>query len=207
MSHMLNRMDGRLIRAFDVIFAAGLLLILFPLFLLIGIMIAVDSPGGILFPHDRIGKGGRRFRMLKFRTMVQDSERGAYPYRENSRGEPEPVIKKRNDERITMTGHFLRKYSLDELPQLVNVLKNEMSMVGPRPPVPEEYSGYSAFHKKRLEAKPGITGLAQIKGRSDMDLDDIVELDIQYIQNPSLRRYFKIIVQTIPSVFAGKSSY
>lgn len=196
-----------LIRILDIFFATLTLLILSPLFVLIGIMIVVDSPGKILFPHERIGIKGRRYNMLKFRTMVESHEKETTQYRKNSKGETEPVIKKRNDERITKIGRFLRKYSLDELPQLVNILKNEMSIVGPRPPVPEEFSGYSAFQKKRLEVKPGITGLAQINGRSDMDFDDIVNLDIQYIKSQSLWLYFKIILLTVPFVLTGKSSY
>lgn len=145
--------------------------------------------------------------MLKFRTMVQSFPREVPRYRTNSKGEPEPVIKKRDDERITRLGRFLRKYSLDELPQLINILKNEMSIVGPRPPVPEEFVAYSAYQKKRLEAKPGITGLAQINGRSDMDFDDIVQLDIQYIRDRSFWLNFRIILLTIPFVLTGKSSY
>lgn len=194
-------------RIFDILFAGTALIFLSPLFLLFGMTIALDSPGKILFCHDRIGKKGRKFRMLKFRTMVQNFEREDPQYRTNSKGEPEPVIKKRDDKRITRTGRFLRKYSLDELPQLINILKNEMSIVGPRPPVPEEFAVYSDYQKKRLETKPGITGLAQINGRSDMDFDDIVQLDIRYIQNQSLWLYFHIILRTIPLVLRGKSSY
>ncbi len=195
------------IRAFDILFASTTLLFLSPLFLFFAVMIVVDSAGKILFCHDRIGKKGRTFKMLKFRTMVQNFEREVPQYRKNSKGEQEPVIKKRDDERITRTGRFLRKYSLDELPQLVNILKNEMSIVGPRPPVPEEFVAYSDYQKKRLETKPGITGLAQINGRSDMDFDDIVQLDIQYCKNQCLWLYFQIILKTIPLVLRGKSSY
>ena len=202
-----RRLHNSFIRAFDILFACTTLLFLSPLFLFFAVMIAMDSPGKILFCHDRIGKKGRPFKMFKFRTMAQNFEREVPQYRKNSKGEPEPVIKKRDDERITRTGRFLRKYSLDELPQLVNILKNEMSIVGPRPPVPEEFVVYSDYQKKRLAAKPGITGLAQINGRSDMDFGDIVQLDIQYIENQSLWLYFQIILRTIPLVLRGKSSY
>jgi len=145
--------------------------------------------------------------MFKFRTMYNDSEPSAVHFRSNERGEIEPVIKVRNDSRVTRAGKFLRKYSLDELPQLFNVLKGNMSLVGPRPPVLEEVKIYNAYQKRRLDGKPGMTGLAQISGRTDLNFNSIVKLDIEYLQNRSIWLYLKILILTIPCFILGKSSY
>jgi len=191
---------------FDVTLASLMLILLFPGFAIIGLVIKLDSAGRILFKQLRVGRNEKTFQMLKFRTMVGD-ELPTVRYRRDKRGEIEPVIKVRNDSRVTRVGKFLRKYSLDELPQLINVLKGEMSLVGPRPPVLEETKIYDAYQKRRLKGKPGLTGLAQISGRTDLDFNIIVKLDIEYLQNRSVWLYLKILILTIPYFILGKSSY
>jgi lipopolysaccharide/colanic/teichoic acid biosynthesis glycosyltransferase len=170
-------------------------------------VIKLDSTGKVLFKQARVGKNGEIFEMVKFRTMYHDDKISAVHYRTNERGEREPVIKVRNDSRVTRVGKFLRKYSLDELPQLINVLKGNMSLVGPRPPVLEEVKIYNAYQKRRLSGKPGLTGLAQISGRTDLNFSKIVELDIEYLQNRSVWLYWKVLILTIPCLILGKSSY
>ncbi len=199
--------NAALIQLCDIALAAPALVLLFPLFLVVSLLIVFDSPGKILFQQDRVGKAGKLFKILKFRTMQNIEKSGIPEYRRNSQGKPEPVIKIREDQRTTRFGFFLRRYSLDELPQFINILKGDMSLVGTRPPVPEEVEGYTAYQKKRLAGKPGLTGLAQINGRSDMDLDEIVRYDVYYIQNRSICLYLKILILTIPYVFTGKSAY
>ena len=191
----------------DIALATGLLILCIPGFILIGVIIKLDSAGKILFKQARVGKNGKIFEMLKFRTMYHDTEPSPAHYRSNERGEIEPVIKIRNDSRVTRAGKFLRKYSLDELPQLINVMKGSMSLVGPRPPVLEEAKRYNAYQNRRLYGKPGLTGLAQISGRTDLNFDKIVKLDIEYLQNRSVGLYLKILVLTIPYFILGKSSY
>ena len=191
----------------DITFAIVLLTLLLPGFIIIGIVIKLDSPGKIFFSQARVGENGRVFRMLKFRTMYDGGKRSAVHYRSDERGDAEPVIKVRNDVRVTRVGKFLRKYSLDELPQLFNVLKGNMSLVGPRPPVLEEMKIYNVYQKRRLNGKPGLTGLAQISGRTDLNFNTIVKLDIEYLQNRSVGLYLKILILTLPYIIIGKSSY
>ena len=192
---------------FDIAFSIALIILLIPGFIIIGIVIRLDSPGKILFKQARVGRNGKIFEMLKFRTMYYDGKPSAVNYRSDERGEIEPVIKVRNDVRVTGVGKFLRKYSLDELPQLFNVLKGHMSLVGPRPPVLEEMKIYNSYQMKRLNGKPGLTGLAQISGRTDLNFNSIVKLDIEYLRNRSVWLYLKILILTIPYFIIGKSSY
>jgi lipopolysaccharide/colanic/teichoic acid biosynthesis glycosyltransferase len=128
-------------------------------------------------------------------------------FRTNPKGDIEPVIKSKRDRRVTRIGKYIRKYSMDELPQLLNVLKGEMSLVGPRPPVIKEAHMYNPYQKIRLRCKPGLTGLAQINGRTDMDFDSILRFDILFIKKRSIRLYFKILALTVPCILRGKSSY
>jgi len=205
-SRLLNFHDG-CIYIFDTVLAIMFLILLIPGFIIIGIVIKLDSSGKIFFNQDRAGKNGKTFKKYKFRTMYRDNKLSTLRYRSDESGEIEPVIKVRNDARVTHAGKFLRKYSLDELPQLFNVVKGEMSLVGPRPPVLEEVKIYSAFQKRRLAGKPGLTGLAQISGRTDLKFNTIVKLDIKYLQNRSIWLYWKILILTIPYFIIGKSSY
>jgi exopolysaccharide biosynthesis polyprenyl glycosylphosphotransferase len=189
-------------RAFDIAFSVALLLVVSPLMLAIAIAIKLDSPGPALYSSERIGKKGIVFRCTKFRTMVRDAEnRRAELMHMNERDGV--LFKVSNDPRITNLGRFLRKYSLDELPQFFNVLRGDMSVVGPRPPIASEVKEYKLSHLRRLDVTPGITGLWQVQGRQDPSFASYVSLDVNYIDNWSVWLDFKIILKTVGVVFAG----
>jgi lipopolysaccharide/colanic/teichoic acid biosynthesis glycosyltransferase len=169
------------------------------------VLVWLDDPGPIFFTQLRTGQGGRRFKMLKFRTMVVNAEELKQVYAHLNE-HTWPDFKITNDPRVTRMGQFLRKTSLDELPQLFNVLKGEMSLVGPRP-TSFSASTYDLWHTARLEAVPGITGLWQIKGRSDVDFDDRLRLDIEYIEHRSIGLDIRILVGTIVAIFTRRGAY
>jgi len=193
-------------RASDVALSLAGLIFLFPLLLLISLAIKLDSPGPILFKQLRVGKGGRRFVLYKFRSMHQgaEEERPRLAELDEVVG---PTFKMRHDPRCTRVGRVLRRTSLDELPQLYNVLRGEMSLVGPRPAIPLEVEQYQEWHRKRLEASPGITGLWQVSGRSQLAFDEMCLLDIYYLENWSPLLDLKITLKTIPAVLAGRGAY
>ena len=180
--------------------------ILLPLVGLIALAIKRDSPGPAIFKQQRIGKSGRPFTTYKFRTMVVDAEarKAALAVLNEADG---PIFKIRDDPRTTDVGRMLRRTSLDELPQLWNVIRGEMSLVGPRPPTPEEVAHYTEWQKRRLEVMPGLTGLWQVLGRSDTSFDEMVRLDIYYAENWSPGMDVRILLQTIPVVLSGKGAY
>ncbi|SDW80626.1 Undecaprenyl-phosphate galactose phosphotransferase, WbaP/exopolysaccharide biosynthesis polyprenyl glycosylphosphotransferase [Alicyclobacillus hesperidum] len=186
-------------RATDVVVSAIALALLSPLFVLVAIAIKLDDRGPVLFSQQRVGLRGRMFRMYKFRSMVIDAEKRKQELLELNEMSG-PVFKLKNDPRITRVGRFLRKTSLDELPQLWNVLKGEMSLVGPRPPLPDEVDRYDYAHRKRLSVKPGLTCLWQISGRNNVDFDEWMHLDMDYIDNWSYVNDLKILIRTIPAV-------
>ncbi|HEY7450493.1 MAG TPA: sugar transferase [Vicinamibacterales bacterium] len=169
------------------------------------VLVWLDDPGPIFFTQLRTGQGGRRFKMLKFRTMVVNAEELKQVYAHLNE-HTWPDFKITNDPRVTRMGQFLRKTSLDELPQLFNVLKGEMSLVGPRP-TSFSASTYDLWHTARLEAVPGITGLWQIKGRSDVDFDDRLRLDIEYIEHRSIGLDIRILVGTVVAIFTRRGAY
>jgi exopolysaccharide biosynthesis polyprenyl glycosylphosphotransferase len=192
-------------RVFDSIFSLLGLILLSPLFLVIAIAIKIDSAGPIFYISERIGKKGIVFRCIKFRTMVSDADkRRAEILHMNERDDV--LFKVSNDPRITGIGRFLRKYSIDELPQFINVLRGDMSIVGPRPPLAGEVRNYDLSHLRRLDVTPGITGLWQVQGRQDPSFASYVSLDFAYIENWSIWLDFKIIMRTIGVVFAGTGS-
>jgi len=182
-----------------------------PLLAICALAIRIDSPGPVFFVQERIGKGGRRFRMYKFRTMQHNLDDS--PHRDFMKafvngqiGDGEnggAIYKPIQASQVTRVGHMLRKTSLDELPQLVNVLRGEMSLVGPRPNVLWEFEEYRGWHQERLEVLPGITGLAQVRGRSGITFDSIVKYDIEYIEKQSLAMDLKILWWTVISVLFG----
>lgn len=189
-------------RIIDILVSAILLLLLAPILLVIAIAIRLDSPGPIFYKSERIGKKGRVFRCVKFRTMVQDADkRRAQMLHMNERDGV--LFKIARDPRITGIGGLLRKYSLDELPQFFNVLRGDMSVVGPRPPLADEVKEYKLNHLRRLSVTPGITGLWQVQGRQDPSFDSYVSLDLSYIEKWSLWLDIKIIVRTVGVVFSG----
>jgi exopolysaccharide biosynthesis polyprenyl glycosylphosphotransferase len=192
-------------RLFDIFFAATILTLTSPLLVLLAIAVKIESPGPVFYLSERIGKKGRVFRCCKFRTMVRDAEkRRADVMHMNERDGV--LFKITNDPRVTRLGHFLRKYSLDELPQFFNVLRGDMSVVGPRPPIASEVKEYKLNHLRRLHVTPGITGLWQVQGRQDPSFASYVSLDVTYIDNWSIWLDFKIILRTVGVVFAGTGS-
>ncbi len=193
-------------RIFDFTMALCGLIILSPVFLMTAIIIRLDSPGPIFFRSRRYGRRGHIFHMYKFRSMVQNAEAILDEVRDQNEADG-PIFKIRGDPRVTMVGKFLRKYSLDELPQLLNVLWGQMSLVGPRPLPIEQVHKEDLRQLKRLEVKPGITGLWQIRGRSDISFSRLVRWDVWYINNWSFWLDLNILFQTIPVVIKGKGAY
>ncbi|HVC47762.1 MAG TPA: sugar transferase [Terracidiphilus sp.] len=192
-------------RIVDVTFSALVLLLLSPVLAAIAIAIKLDSPGPVFYLSDRIGKKARVFRCIKYRTMASDAEKRRTELMD--RNERDGVLfKVTNDPRITRVGRWLRKYSLDELPQFLNVLTGDMSVVGPRPPIASEVQEYKLNHLRRLDVTPGITGLWQVQGRKDPSFDSYVSLDVNYIENWSLWLDLKIVVRTVGVVIAGTGS-
>lgn len=193
-------------RASDLTLGGLMGLVTLPLTLLICLAIKLDTPGPVLFSQGRIGRNGRPFKCYKFRSMVD----GAAHMQEDLSALNEatgPLFKVRNDPRRTRVGRWLRRYSLDELPQLINVLRGEMSLVGPRPNLPDEVSQYAEWHGKRLTVSPGITGLWQVSGRSDLTFDEMVLLDIYYVENWSLTMDLSILLRSLPAVLRGRGAY
>ncbi len=193
-------------RAMDVTISVVGLVLLFPLFLLIALLIKVDSPGPVFFRQIRVGKAERLFACYKFRSM----HKGADEEKERLQDLNEATglfFKIRKDPRTTAAGRFLRRFSLDELPQLLNVLMGHMSLVGPRPAPPAEVQRYQPWHKRRLEVSPGITGLWQVSGRSELTFDEMVLLDLYYIENWSPLLDVQIVLRTLPKVLTGTGAY
>lgn len=207
----LNRVKKR---AFDVIASAALIVLASPLMLLVAILIKLSSRGPVLFTQNRVGQGGRHFEFLKFRTMHvnnDDSIHREYAKRWIEKGEAhtekagERIFKIEKDPRIFRVGHFLRRYSIDELPQLFNVLRGDMSLIGPRPSIPYEVEAYREWHRRRFEGPQGITGLWQVSGRNRLSFDEMVELDIEYIENWSFGLDLKILLRTIGVVLFDRA--
>ncbi len=191
-------------RALDLTFCAIALPIVLPVGLLCALLIRIESPGPVLFAQQRTGQHGVRFPMFKFRTMVQNAEELKASL-QHLNILPAPDFKIPNDPRITRVGGFLRKTSLDELPQILNVIRGEMSIVGPRP-TSFAASTYDLWHSERLEVVPGITGLWQIKGRGTMTFDERLRLDIEYIERRSTLLDLKLMVMTALAVFRGSGA-
>jgi exopolysaccharide biosynthesis polyprenyl glycosylphosphotransferase len=193
-------------RAVDIVIATLALFFLLPVFGLIALAIKVDSAGPAFFLQKRVGQGGRLFPCLKFRSMYVDAERRRRELLDANEADG-PLFKIRDDPRRTRVGRLLRRLSIDELPQLVNVLRGEMSLIGPRPPLPAEVEEYQDWHMQRLAVRPGITGLWQIAGRSELPFDEMVLMDVYYIENWSLGMDFNILMRTVPAVLTGRGAY
>jgi len=191
---------------FDLLLASSLLILLSPVFAVIAVAVKVSSSGPILYRQTRVGLRGRPFTMLKFRTMRAGSERDVAQLRERHQVD-DVMFKLKDDPRVTPVGKILRRFSLDELPQLFNVVRGDMSLVGPRPALPEEVAKYEDWHLDRLEVLPGITGLWQISGRADLSFDECVQLDLFYIENWSLTFELFILGKTVPVLFSRRGAY
>nr|WP_302334544.1 sugar transferase [uncultured Romboutsia sp.] len=193
-------------RLIDIVGSGLGILILMPVFLIIGILIKLEDPkGSIFFSQKRNGLNGKEFNMYKFRSMVHNAEDLLESLMSKNEMDG-PVFKIKDDPRITKIGKFIRKTSLDELPQLFNVLKGDMSLVGPRPPIPREVIQYNTYQFQRLSVKPGITCYWQISGRNNIDFDEWVELDLKYIKERNLFKDIYIILMTLPVLLGDKNA-
>lgn len=193
-------------RLFDFFASLFALAVLSPLFLVTSVLIRLDSAGPAIYSQTRVGRNGRPFTMYKFRSMCQGAEDLLEGLR--SRNEMDgPVFKIARDPRVTRVGNFLRRTSVDELPQLVNILRGEMSLVGPRPPLPAEVERYTPYQLQRLNATPGLTCYWQIGGRSDTSFEEWVDLDLKYIGEAGVLTDLRTILKTVPAVLRGKGAY
>jgi exopolysaccharide biosynthesis polyprenyl glycosylphosphotransferase len=194
-------------RAFDAAGSLVLLLAASPLLVLASLLIKWEDGGPVFFSQTRVGRNGTQFKMYKIRSMCLDAERRLQSLLSENQHSEGITFKIKHDPRITRVGGWLRKFSLDELPQLFNVLRGDMSLVGPRPPVPSEVSKYSLDQRRRLAVKPGITCLWQISGRAEIDFSGQVRLDVDYIENQSFWMDLKILARTVPAVLSGRGAY
>jgi exopolysaccharide biosynthesis polyprenyl glycosylphosphotransferase len=191
----------------DAMLSLILLLLLSPIFIVTGVIIYLTDPGPIFYVAPRVGLNGKQFGFLKFRSMYKNADKMKDKLLEMNESKDGVIFKIKNDPRVTKIGKIIRRFSIDELPQLINVLKGDMSLVGPRPPLPREVREYTLEDRKRLHVKPGITCLWQVKGRSDIPFQQQVQLDMQYIRSQSLWKDLLILLQTIPAVISGKGAY
>ena len=202
----LNTVQRVITRVVDIFMSLLILLLGSPLWLCIALAIRMTSTGEIIYKQTRIGLSGRPFKMYKFRSMYKNADQlmTALWMQNEAQG---PLFKMRDDPRINPVGKFLRRTSLDEFPQIINVVRGEMSLVGPRPPLPSEVALYEEWQKGRLAIKPGMTGLWQVRGRSNLSFDEGVLMDLYYIENWSLRLYFLILFRTLPAVLFNRGAY
>jgi exopolysaccharide biosynthesis polyprenyl glycosylphosphotransferase len=194
-------------RALDIVAGFIFLVLCSPILLLIAVLIKLEDGGPVFFIQRRVGQFGREFRMYKIRSMCLNAEQKLKDLIAKNQHKEGVTFKLKDDPRITRVGRWLRKFSLDELPQFFNVLIGDMSLVGPRPPVPSEVSKYSLAQRRRLAIKPGITCLWQISGRAEIDFTGQVQLDVNYIENLSFWTDVKILARTVPAVLSGKGAY
>lgn len=203
------KLDGSkriLKRSFDLLTATILIIVLAPPMVLVALLVRLDSTGPIIFRQQRVGRAGAFFEMYKFRSMVVDAEARLSGLRLHDEGSG-LLFKMKQDPRITRLGRVIRRYSIDELPQLFNVLRGHMSLVGPRPPLPSEVTGYDDYAHRRLLVKPGITGLWQVSGRSDLSWEDSLRLDLYYVDNWSLTQDLLILIRTVRAVISRNGAY
>ena len=205
--HITIRTSMAFKRSMDMVLALSAIILGMPLFLLTALLVKITSPGPIIFSQVRVGKYGRHFKFYKFRSMYIDAEaRKAELMKHNESGDG-VIFKMKRDPRITPVGRFIRKFSIDELPQLFNVLLGDMSLVGPRPPLPSEVKTYTLEERKRLNITPGITCLWQISGRSELPFSKQIALDKEYIASRSAWKDFLILLKTIPATLTGRGAW
>lgn len=191
----------------DFFGALILLILLSPVFIVTGLLIYITDPGDIFYVAHRIGLNGKAFGFIKFRSMYKNADKMKDKLLEQNESADGVIFKMKNDPRVTKIGKIIRRFSIDELPQLINVLKGDMSLVGPRPPLPREVAEYTLEDRKRLHVKPGITCLWQIKGRSEIPFSQQVQLDMEYIRSQNIVNDLIILLKTIPAVISGKGAY
>ncbi len=207
-SHVVRRGPAAVVRTcLDRVLATTALVVLLPLLCLLAVIVRWDSPGAAVFRQERIGRDGRPFMMLKLRTMHVDADSRVAELQQENSHEDGPLFKMREDPRVTRVGRLLRRYSLDELPQLVNVLRGEMSLVGPRPALPREVAMYDGDARRRLHVRPGLTGLWQVSGRSELSWNESLRLDVEYVDNWSLSLDAAIIGRTLGAVLSHRGAY
>ena len=194
-------------RSIDVVCSLVFILLFMPIYIITALCIVLESPGNVIYKQNRVGKNGRYFDFYKFRSMVMNADKLKDELKADNESSDGVIFKMKKDPRITRTGKFIRRFSIDELPQLFNVLIGDMSLVGPRPPVPKEVDEYTLEDRKRLHVTPGITCIWQVTGRSDIPFKEQVELDKQYIKSRSLKNDIIILLKTIPAVLTGKGAY
>jgi exopolysaccharide biosynthesis polyprenyl glycosylphosphotransferase len=202
----LNTPQRIITRLIDITVSLFGLIIGSPFYLLIALSVKFTSPGPIIYRQERVGLNGKHFFMLKFRSMYSNAEQRLAQLLSQNEAQG-PIFKMKADPRRTPVGRFLRRTSLDEVPQLLNILRGEMSLVGPRPPLPAEVAQYEEWQKGRLAIKPGLTGLWQVRGRSNISFEEGVLMDIYYIENWSLRLYIQTLLRTIPAVLFSRGAY
>ena len=201
------RLSYLLKRVFDVVFSIVALILIFPLCVVVAILIKATSRGPIFFVQTRVGKYGRHFPFYKFRSMYLDAEKRKAELMAQNQSADGVIFKMKKDPRITPVGRFIRRTSIDELPQFLNVLFGDMSLVGPRPPLPSEVSQYTLEDRKRLMVRPGLTCLWQVSGRSDIPFKQQVMLDKEYIRSQSLWNDLRILLRTVPAILSGRGAY
>ena len=194
-------------RCMDILLSCICILVAMPVFLLTALLVKLSSPGPIIFSQVRVGKYGRHFKFYKFRSMYLDAEARKAELLKHNESADGVIFKMKHDPRITPVGRFIRKFSIDELPQLFNVLLGDMSLVGPRPPVPQEVAHYTLDERKRLNITPGITCLWQVSGRSELPFRQQMALDKEYISSRSAWKDFLILLKTIPAILTGRGAY
>jgi len=191
---------------FDYVFGTIFFVLFMPIYVVVGALIKLDSRGPIFYKQKRITKDGREFYMYKFRTMVVGADKMVGNLKEVNEADG-LLFKIKKDPRVTRVGKLLRRLSIDEIPQVINVLKGELSLVGPRPPLPQEVKRYKKWHRKRLNVKQGITGMWQVAGRSELGFEEGIKLDLYYIQNWSIAMDLKILLKTVPAIFSRRGAY
>ena len=207
MWHITIRSSAFFKRLMDILLAVAALILGSPFFLITALLVKLTSPGPVIFSQVRVGRFGRHFKFYKFRSMYIDAEvRKAELLKLNESGDG-VIFKMKKDPRITPVGRFIRKFSIDELPQLFNVLLGDMSLVGPRPPLPSEVKTYTLEERKRLNITPGITCLWQVSGRSELPFSKQIALDKEYIASQSMWKDFLILLRTIPAILTGKGAW
>lgn len=195
-------------RVIDILGSLFGIILLFPIFLLIGVVIKLEDPTGpVFYAHQRLGKSGTFIPVYKFRSMYQNADKMIDSFTEEQKKEYQENFKLKNDPRVTKVGKILRKTSLDELPQLLNVLKGEMSIVGPRPIVTAELEKYAGYEELLLSVPPGLTGMWQAFGRSDISYEERVQMDVEYVKKRSFSLDFKVVIYTVVSVIKGTGAY